>query len=194
MGALRRRALWSRRLSATPPGLCFVAKKESEKGLCRGTAGTKADFRSMSCWASSLTSLSTLSMCTRSGEWIYAFCSHARPVVAMTTLAFGMADAQVCVARSCGVLAVLASASSLPTRLTKSRACSSSRSREVRSLVIAQPAGFSLWATPIFKFVVMAIHARRNVRDRVLPAPKTPALPRSSALFGGLKPMRAQWI
>ena len=144
MGAVRRRALRSRKLSATPPGLCFGSPKRSLKKGCRGTAGTKADFRSMSCWASSLTSISTLSICTRNGEWICPFCSHTRPVVAMTTLAFAMAAAQVCVARSYGVRAVLASASSLPTGRTKSRKCSSSRSKDVRSLVIALPAGFSL--------------------------------------------------
>ena len=39
-------------------------------------------------------------------------------------------------------------------------------------------AGFSLCATAMFRWVVRASHASRNVRERVLPAPKTPATAR----------------
>ena len=40
---------------------------------------------------------------------------------------------------------------------------------------MARPAGFSLCTTPIFRLGVIANQARRKVRERVLPAPKTPA-------------------
>ena len=123
------------------PWTLLGSPKRILKNGCRRTAGTNADFRSMSCWASSLISRSTLSICTRKGEWSCPSCSQTRPVVAMTTLALGIAAAQLCAARSYGVRAVLASASSLPTGRTKSCACSASRSREVRGLVIAR-AGF----------------------------------------------------
>ena len=43
-------------------------------------------------------------------------------------------------------------------------------------MVIALPAGFSLWATPNLKLVVIANQASKNVSDLVLPAPKTPAI------------------
>ena len=46
-------------------------------------AGTKADLRSMSCWASSPIRISTCSMCTLSDECMCAFCSHTNPVVAL---------------------------------------------------------------------------------------------------------------
>ena len=36
--------------------------------------------------------------------------------------------------------------------------------------------GFSLWATPKHKLVVIANQASKNVSDLVLPAPKTPAM------------------
>ena len=51
---------------------------------------------------------------------------------------------------------------------------SGSRSKAVSNLVIARPAGFSLCTTAILRCVVRASQARRKVRDRVLPAPKTP--------------------
>ena len=73
------------------------------------------------------------------------------------------------------MLAVLATASSLPTGLTKRVCWSSSRSRELSSLVMALPAGFSLWATPNRRLAVIANQASKNVSDLVLPAPKTPA-------------------
>ena len=69
-----------------------------------------------------------------------------------------------------------AAASSRPTALTNSLACSLSKHSKANSLVIARPAGFSLWTTPILRLVVMASHTRRKVRDRVFPAPKTPAM------------------
>ena len=57
------------------------------------------------------------------------------------------------------------------------RVCwSSFKSRELSNLVIARPAGFSLWATPKRRLVVLANHASRKVSDLVLPAPKTPAM------------------
>ena len=74
------------------------------------------------------------------------------------------------------MLAVLAAASSLPTGLIKRACWSSSSSRELKSFVMALPAGFSLWATPNRKLVVIANQASKNVSDRVLPAPKTPAM------------------
>ena len=46
------------------------------------------------------------------------------------------------------------------------------------NLVIARPAGFSLCTTAILRCVVRASQASRKVRDRVLPAPKTPATAR----------------
>ena len=130
----------------------------------------------MSCWASSLMRTSRLSICSLRGECICPFCSQIRPVVATTTLAPGMMCVQWNIALSYFVLAVLAIASSLPTGLTKRACWSSSRSRELSSLVMALPAGFSLWATPKRRFVVMANQASRNVSDLVLPAPKTPAM------------------
>ena len=42
--------------------------------------------------------------------------------------------------------------------------------------MIALPAGFSLWATPNRKLVVIASQASKDVSDLVLPAPKTPAM------------------
>ena len=48
-------------------------------------------------------------------------------------------------------------------------------SRSITSSVVPQPAGFSLWATPNRRLVVIANQASRNVSDLVLPAPKTPA-------------------
>ena len=94
IGAFRRRVLCSRRLSATPPGLCRGSPSKSRKNGCRGTAGAKADFKSMSCWASSLMSTSRLSMCALKGEWVCPFCSHMRPGVATTTRAPGMIPVQ----------------------------------------------------------------------------------------------------
>ena len=47
--------------------------------------------------------------------------------------------------------------------------------RDLESLVMALPAGFSLWATPNRRLVVIANQASKNVSDLVLPAPKTPA-------------------
>ena len=112
MGALSRSALCSFGLSATPPGLCFGSLKSNRRNGCRGMAGTKAYLRSMSCCASSPTRMSTCSMCTLSAECICAFCSHTKPVVAITTLALGIAPEQYCMAMSCLVLAVLAMCSS----------------------------------------------------------------------------------
>ena len=53
-----------------------------------------------------------------------------------------------------------------------------SSSKVVSSFVIALPAGFSLCTTAIFEWVVRAGHASRNVRERIFPAPKTPATAR----------------
>ena len=50
-----------------------------------------------------------------------------------------------------------------------------SKASDPRSLVMARPAGFSLWTTPILRLVVKANQTKRNVRDLVFPAPKTPA-------------------
>ena len=50
-----------------PGALTGIPKEYPEKGR-RGTAGTKADFRSMSCWASSQTRTSRLSICALRGE------------------------------------------------------------------------------------------------------------------------------
>ena len=108
MGALSKRVLCSLRLSATPPGLPSRIRKKG----CRGTAGTKADLRSMSCWASSLMRTSRLSICSLRGECICPFCSQIRPVVATTTLAPGMMCVQWNIALSYFVLAVLGIASS----------------------------------------------------------------------------------
>ena len=55
---------------------------------------------------------------------------------------------------------------------TKSLACSLSKASNPRSSVMARPAGFSLWTTPIFRLVVKAGQTKRNVRDLVFPAPK----------------------
>ena len=96
--------------------------KSNRRNGCRGMAGTKADLRSMSCCASSPTRMSTCSMCTLSAECICAFCSHTKPVVAMTTLALGIAPEQYCMAMSYLVLAALAMCSS-----RKSLACSLSK-------------------------------------------------------------------
>ena len=173
MGALSRRALCSLRLSATPPGLCFGSPKSNRRNGCRGMAGTNADLRSISCCASSPTRMSTCSMCTLSAECaICAFCSHTSPVVAITTLALGMAPEQYCMAMSYLVLAALAMCSSRLTALTKSFACSLSKASDPRSLVMARPAGFSLWTTPILRLVVKANQTKRNVRDLVFPRTK----------------------
>ena len=43
---------------------------------------------------------------------------------------------------------------------------------------MALPAGFSLHTTAILRWAVRASHTSRNVRERVLPAPKTPATTR----------------
>ena len=107
-----------------------------------------------------------------SAECTCAFCSHTKPVVAMTTLALGIAPEQYCMAMSYLVLAALWS--SRLTALTKSFACSLSKASDPRSLVMARPAGFSLWTTPILRLVVKANQTKRNVRDLVFPA-QTPA-------------------
>ena len=86
------------------------------------------------------------------------------------TLAPSMILAQWSMALSYFVLAVSAFASSLPTGRTKRVCWSSSRSRELSSLVMALPAGFSLWATPNRRLVVIANQANRNVSDLVLPS------------------------
>ena len=110
------------------------------------------------------------------GECICPFCSQMSPVVVTTTFAPGMRPVLWNIALSYLVLAVLAVASSLPTGLMKRVCWSSFRSKELSNLVMARPAGFSLWATPNRRLVVRANQASRKVSDLVFPAPKTPAI------------------
>ena len=64
--------------------LTGVTKQNTEESS--GTAGTKADLRSISCWASSLMRTSRLSICAPRGECVCPFCSQIRPVVAQLLL------------------------------------------------------------------------------------------------------------
>ena len=112
----------------------------------RGTAGTKADLRSMSCWASSLTRTSTLSIWARRGECACPFCSQNESSGCDNN--FGARYEAS--AMKHGLVTFLAVAFSLPIELEG-------------SLVIARPAEFSLWTTPIFKLVVIARQARRSM-------------------------------
>ena len=117
-----------------PPGLCFGSPNNSLRNGWRGTAGTKADFRSMPCCASSPTRMSICSMRTRRGE---CACALFPNQTSGGNDHFGSRDGggHCCMARSYLVLAVLAAFSSRPTALTKSLACSLSNPSEANSLV-----------------------------------------------------------
>ena len=62
---------------------------------------------------------------------------------------------------------------------------SSFRSKELSNLVMARPAGFSLWATPNRRLEVRANQASKKASDLVFPAPKTPAIADVAARLKG---------
>ena len=152
--------------------LTGVTKQNTEESS--GTAGTKADLRSISCWASSLMRTSRLSICAPRGECVCPFCSQIRPVVAQLLLPWYDACA---VEHSFVIL-----------RVGSIGDCFffTNRSHEKGLLVVkvqraqqfgdGSPCWIFLWATPKRRFVVIANQASRNVSELVLPAPKTPAM------------------